>query len=664
MGKGLKQKAARRPTRLSLKPGLLLLFLLICTLAAAGRDLRREGIEALNAGRKLAALTLFERYRDDNPASAEAHFLIGRALMELERPESALASWRRTLELDSLYLPARQHMVLAYERLGRFDQATACLDGLLRRHGTSRGDSLSRALESRRKLNLQRLQIQNSSAGNPEALRFGDHINSEWDEYMPFIQVDERLLGFSSNRPGGLDRKGRAQLYKEDFWFSERVGGFSADGWTPARPAGEPLNTEDSEGAGSLSADGRLLVFSACGREDSFGDCDLYLSRLVDGNWQPATHLGRAVNGPWWDSHPAISADGGLLIFSSNRPGGVGGCDLWLSRRGESGEFLPAENLGDVVNSVGDEQGPFLHADGQSLYFSSAGHAGLGGMDLFLSRMEEGSWSVPVNLGSPINTPQADLRMVIPGRGERAIFASRREGRPSLDLYFTEMPACCPPQVTYLLSGFVNSAATGQPLAATLRLEALRGRSPSWELALCHEDGYFALPLPAGEFLLFVTHPDHVFASWILRSGEDVPDSEPVWKRWSVGAAADTMRIWLSPLVAGAHVTIDNLEFDLDSDHIRPDGLPVLRQVLNMLEGSPGMCIELRGHTDDQGTEAYNQDLSLRRAAAVRTWLIAQGTDSIRIEASGFGMDQPVAPGKDRNSRARNRRTEFLVSRF
>lgn len=477
---------------------------------------------------------------------------------------------------------------------------------------------------------------------------------------MPCLSVDGGRLWFTSNRAGGRDPSGRAGVHREDLWSCERLPGGD---WSPALPLPGALNTRLSEGSASFSADGGLLVFSACDRPGGPGGCDLFLARPAPGGWSAGEAL-TAVNSPAWDSQPALSALGDALIFASDRPGGLGGSDLWLSRRDDQGNFSPPENLADL-NTSGNEAGPFLHLDGRSLYFSSDGREGLGGLDLFLSRMgDDGHWGMPVNLGPPLSTQFPDLGLSVAGDGRQAIFASRREGRPDLDLYETRLPDCCPAQPSWLLSGRTIETGSGRPLPARLRLEpfgALASALPA--VAQADSLGRFAFVLARGEFQVFAEAPGHLFACALLRAGApSVEGAEPDGLLPVGGPTdADTLLLCLDPFSPGAHLSLAPLRFAFNQSGIQPESLPLLGQVRDLLAARPEARIELRGHTDDVGGDRHNQELSLKRAEAVKRWLVEAGIDAGRIATVGVGDREPLDRSGGEAARAANRRTEMWL---
>lgn len=595
--------------------------------ADSGDEARRAGLEALHAGRPATALAHFRRH-EEACRCAEGAFLVGRALLELAEPDSARAAFRRALEREAGHQAARLHLAHVLERLGQGEAAA--------------GERRRLEEEGRRRVAPRRMT---------------DRVNSAADDYLPHLGVDGRRLVFTSNRPGGMDGQGRGGVHREDLWTSE----LGADGrWQVARLL-EGINTADPEGAASLSADGRLLVFSACDRPGGSGDCDLLAVGHDGRGWGAPTPLAE-LNSPDWDSHPALAADGSWLIFASSRPGGVGGRDLWISRRDSLGRFGPAFNPGPPLNSPGDEAGPFLHADGRSLYFSSDGHPGLGGLDLFLSRRDDqGRWGLPVNLGPPLSTEHPDLGLSLAGDGRRAVLASRREGRPDLDLYETTMPACCPAEPRWLVAGRVREEGSGRPLAARVRVEAVAAQGAGPIELLADADGRFMLILPPGEHLLFADHPGHLFACRLLPVGwrdDRRGGAEPTL------AGPDSLLLDLPLLRPGAGVVLEALRFEFDCAEIRPEGWPVLARLRDLLRDQPTLGLDLHGHTDEVGSAAYNLDLSWRRAEAVKTWLVAAGIAAERVATLGLGESQPREMGRDEAARAANRRTELWLRQY
>jgi len=260
----------------------------------------------------------------------------------------------------------------------------------------------------------------------PENL--GSGVNSPDDEYLPTLTADGQTLIFTRyNRPA----------MAEDFFSSRR----QPEGWGRAVRMAEPLNSNENEGAGCISQDGRILYFTACGRPDGAGRCDLYLSYRKEGGWSRPQNLGPAVNTGGWESQPCLSIDGQTLYFVSDRKDGLGGMDIWRSTLVE-GRWSQPVNMGPGINTAGDEKSPFVSFDDQTLYFSSNGRVGMGGMDLFMCRRTgDSTWSEPQNLGYPINTRGDESSLIVSPDGSTAIFSSDKfGGQGGLDLYSFALP--------------------------------------------------------------------------------------------------------------------------------------------------------------------------------------------------------------------------------
>jgi Tol biopolymer transport system component len=245
----------------------------------------------------------------------------------------------------------------------------------------------------------------------------GGNINTKDDEYWPSITADGLTLMFT-RQPRLAENKEVFETVQEDFYISY----YQNNLWQKAVNAGAPLNTNQNEGAQTLSSNGKYMFFTACNRPGGMGSCDIYFSAFNEGKWTEPFNIGPPENTKYWESQPSVSADGKLLIFSSNRPGGVGGKDLWLSKLNEQNLWSIPVNLGTTINTVGDEMSPFIHFDGKTLYFSSDGRVGMGGFDLFMTTMKDDStWTEPINLGYPINTYNDEMGLIIESNGKKSL---------------------------------------------------------------------------------------------------------------------------------------------------------------------------------------------------------------------------------------------------
>ncbi|NJO91600.1 MAG: hypothetical protein HC831_23535 [Chloroflexia bacterium] len=249
-----------------------------------------------------------------------------------------------------------------------------------------------------------------------EPINLGPTINSPISEYWPSLTADDSTLIFTSS-----DRKSMSQ---EDLYYSIRKN----RKWQKAVKIATPVNTTGSEGAQTISADGKTMVFTACLRSDSYGSCDLYISKKKGDKWSVPVNIGQPINSSYKESQPTLSSDGKSLYFVSNKPGGKGKFDIWQSNFINEKWTIPL-NLGDSINTEDDELAPFIHYDGQTLYFSSEGHLGMGGSDMFISRkLKNGEWSYAKNLGYPINTHFNEESLIVNAAGNLGFFSSNMAG--------------------------------------------------------------------------------------------------------------------------------------------------------------------------------------------------------------------------------------------
>ncbi|MCL2435300.1 MAG: OmpA family protein [Lentimicrobiaceae bacterium] len=417
-------------------------------------------------------------------------------------------------------------------------------------------------------------------------INLGKNINSQWDEYHPNLTGNSKEMLFTVRRPRDEHTVCTHCQTEEDIFSSLQYNG----AWQPRTRLGAPINTGYNEGAQSISPDGRYLFFTICNAEFGYGSCDIYWSKREGDAWSEPQNCGPKVNTKYWESQPSIAADGKTIYFTSNRPGGFGGMDIWKTEMISEGVFSEPVNLGDVINTPFEEISPFIHFDQRTLYFSSDGHLGMGGRDLFYSKLQsDGQWDTPVNLGYPINTFRDESGIFINAQGNLAYFASNRPGGlGGLDIYYFELD------------------------------ESLRPE-PVW----------FAV--------------------------------EEVENKKDTTVIASTVTSVLDAIKIGETFILPNIFFEFGQSALLPDSYSELQRLLDFLIRNETVIIEISGHTDDQGSESYNQKLSMERAQAVYRYLIDNGIDSSRLSYKGYGKWRPVAPNDTEENRARNRRTEILI---
>ncbi len=468
-----------------------------------------------------------------------------------------------------------------------------------------------------------------------EPKNLGDKINSPDAEYFPSLTIDGKTLVYT-RRVGGRN---------EDFFVSEKDSLL----WLAAKDMGEPVNSEFNEGAQNISQDGEMLVFTGCDFPGGRGSCDIYFSVKTANGWLAPRSIGTAINTELWESQPCLSPDKQTLYFT--RETSDAGADIFVSRRGPDGRWSMAERLGPNINTPGREMTPFLHADGQTLFFASTGHQGFGGLDLFYSRMQpDGNWGPAVSLGYPINTIDEDGSLTVAADGKTAYFASdRTDSKGSLDIYSFELYESARPQPTLYVRGYVYDAKTNQRLVAALELTDLTTKLTVANIR-SGENGEYLVPLPTGkDYALSVSRKGYLFFSENF-SLKAVKEGQPYEKN-----------VPLQPLEANAVVVLRNIFFASKEYTLQPASTTELDKLVALLKSNPTMQAELSGHTDNVGSDADNQVLSENRAKAVVAYLVQQGIDAKRLKAKGYGETKPVDSNDTDEGRAQNRRTELKV---
>ncbi|MBI9035431.1 MAG: PD40 domain-containing protein [Bacteroidales bacterium] len=479
---------------------------------------------------------------------------------------------------------------------------------------------------------------------NFNPVNLGDSINSAYDDYIEILSIDESEMYLTRKQPLF---PGKDKLIEEDLYQSIRKDSL----WAAVKRFELPIDMRGNEGAVSISPDGIYLFFSACNRPDGIGSCDIYISVKNGEKWTKAVNLGPVINSRAWDSQPCFSSDGKTLFYASRRAGGKGKSDIWYSMLNDQGKFCEPINLGDSVNTSGDEFTPFIHPDGQSLYFSSDGHLGMGKTDLFYCRRkEDGSWTKPKNMGYPINTVESEIKLVVTPKGDKAYISTNREdGKGKYDIFCFELDSSMRPQPVSYVKGKVYDVETGNPLAATFELTDLISQEMVVTSFADQTNGEFLLCLPAGkDFGLNVTFPGYLFHSENFSSAKNT--LEPIY-----------MDIPLKPIKSGNFIILNNIFFDHNAAILKEESFAELNSVVKLMLKNPKLRLEIGGHTDNSGSEEYNQKLSEQRAISVKVFLIEKGIDSIRVNTKGYGELQPVAPNTTNAGLALNRRTELKV---
>lgn len=483
---------------------------------------------------------------------------------------------------------------------------------------------------------IDKLRFTKNAVDNPVPYRpinAGSAVNTPFFELYPYVSPDGSKMYFTRMEK------------QEDIFVAERQDSL----WGNVRSM--EFNSRENEGAHTVSADGRFVFFTACNREGVMGSCDIFYSAKTNEGWSKPAGIGLPINSTDWESQPCFAANGMAMLFSSNRPNGYGGKDLYITYLNKQFQWMEPINLGPEINTKGDEETPFLHADGRTLYFASNGHPSVGGKDLYVSRLgTNGKWSKPVNLGYPINTEGDEAGLFVALDGKSAFLSSERPGGfGKLDIYSFELnePVSAIPS-TYV-KAIIKHQGTQQPLSAAFRVAQL------------DNDDMFAEGMTAanGEFLICIP-ADKTYALTIEKQGF-IFHSEQFQPKGGTQLEPYLLEVYLKPVVTGGSVILKNVLFAYNSHALMPVSYPELDKVATLLLANPKLRAEISGHTDNVGGEAFNLELSRKRAESVAVYLAVKGIDRSRITAIGFGASKPIADNSTEEGRAQNRRTEFRV---
>lgn len=634
----------------SIQPKVLMFFFLIFCLqrsdALAQSNEKKatkrynEATQFYSEGLRMEALTKLDEAIRIDAEFFDAFMLKGQIFAELKEWQNGVGALNRAFEIAPMERARWQELLISMcHRGGMHKEAYHALEVGEELSGWQMQSDL---LES--SVRFANAAIDAPSEFHPTAL-LGD-VNSKLSEYYPALYSSGDRMVFTRELVNGNQPFGQ-----EDFFEARKEG----EEWWTVRSIGE-INTLRNEGAPSIRGDGRLLVFTACagvdgsyGSRTGAGSCDLFQSdyNVRSSSYNDAINLDE-LNSSKWESQPALSADGQFLFFvRAFRSSDTGEVvqDIYMSQRGDEGDWLPAVALPGVINSKGREENPFLHSDGVSLYFASDGLPGMGGMDLFVSRkQDDGTWSEPENLGYPINTHGDENSLQVFADGSHAIFATDRNEPGNLDLWEFDLPVEVSAEPVALWTGEVRDK-SGEAIEAKVQVLDLSGRLLSTQNS-DPIDGQFTLSFTTGEDVAIqIEHPDFAFFSTTLS-----PDSE----------LDPFMSIDLQKLEVGITMTLRDVRFEKSSAELDGSFQPELEQLAKTMLQSE-IRIEILGHTDSDGTAEINLALSELRAEAVAQFLESRGVERGRMELRGLGETAPIASNETDEGKAENRRTEIVI---
>jgi outer membrane protein OmpA-like peptidoglycan-associated protein len=606
-----------------------------------------KGVEMFNLLFFNQAEDEFKRAIGHDSKFIEAYIVLSEVLQTQEKHTEAIGYLEKAISLNPDFYPLI-HFYLgeSYMKIGHYKEAKKVLETFLI-YNTSYHASNANAKKYIKNCDFAIIAKESPVPFEPKNL--GENINTINAEYSPVLTADGQTLIFTRKQPRTNPEHLIYGKEYEDFYIS-----FLEDGkWTEAVNLGEPINTLRNEGAQSITADGRHLYFTACGRPDGFGSCDIYYSFRIGNQWSQPQNLGPIINSNKWDSQPSISPDGQTLFFTSGRNGNRGHMDIWFSEKNDEGHWTTPENMGDIINTSGREMSPFIHPDNQTLYFASDGHPGMGGLDLFFTKKDEnGEWGNPINLGYPINTHADEMSLFVSSSGKEAYFASDLLGGfGDMDIYFFELYEEVRPQPITYMKGIVYDSETKQRLEADIELIELSTNETIVKSKSDSQFGEFLVVIPLEKNIgLNVSKDGYLFFSENFQY-TDVRESVDPFIR----------DINLKKIKRGEIVVLKNIFFETAKFDLLPESVSELQRLLELLKKNPTLKIEISGHTDSIGSYAYNLELSKNRARSVYNYLIENEIDKSRLSYNGYADTQAIDTNETEEGRANNRRTEFKV---
>jgi outer membrane protein OmpA-like peptidoglycan-associated protein/tetratricopeptide (TPR) repeat protein len=611
-----------------------------------------SGIEAMRSGNLEKAKSILESAIETDDKIVEARIVMGDILSKQQDNLGAIVYYKEAIEL------APDFYSLAYFKIAKlsfleqnFEQANDYIKLFLGRKSV---DPKYRGFSEKILRDSEFAKVAVNKPVDYLLATVPGGINSKYDEYFPTLTADDSTMLYTRMLPV----KPGSKAFQEDFFYSNR----GAEEWGNSLQLTPDINTPLNEGAPSLSADGRSLIFTVCGyaggsdygdNREGYGSCDLFFAVKQGNTWSKAFNLGQGINTNGWESQPSLASDGKTLYFVRGQHGKSATINIYTSTLDSRGNWSKAAPIKGKVNTKFRESSVFIHPDNQTLYFTSDGHPGMGGDDIFYSRkLPDGTWGEPTNLGYPINTIGNENSLLVSASGDLAYYASNKEGgKGGLDIYSFQLPSEAKPRALSYAKGVVKDAETLKPLFTLLKLIDVDSKQVVVQAASDGKSGEFLVTLPAGkEYALNIKKDGYLFYSENFK----LTGSESVLEPYAIEAL-------LKPIKVGSTVTLKNVFFATASFELESKSEVELDKLVDFLTENANLVIEISGHTDDVGDDESNRLLSDNRAKAVKEYLIAKGISAARLEHKGYGETMPVEGNDTVEGRALNRRTEFKI---
>jgi len=613
-----------------------------------------EGRRAFEMKNDELAEKEFKKALGEDPKFIEAALGLGNLYQVTSRHADAASYFKKAIEINPRFFPNSFYFLsLSQLAEGKYEEAKNNLEGFLK------FERINPAIKEKAEKFLVNAKFGANAVKNVRPytpVNVGAGINTSMNEYFPAVTADGNRFLFTR----GVTDQTRPGYENEDFYMSERQNNI----WQTAKPLSE-VNSIGNEGAPTLSADGNIMLFASCSNEfgdygaegrKGYGSCDIFYAQKVNGRWTVPRNAGPAINTNNWETQPSFSSDGKTLYFIRGLEGrgGIKDQDIYSSSIDEDGKFTMAAKISTNVNTPEKEESVFIHPDNQTLYFSSEGHPGMGGLDIFMSkRQPDGEWGQAINLGYPINTFDDENSLLVYPNGKLAFIASnRKDGFGGLDIYQFELPEDIRPEKITYVKGKVYNAKTKEPLEASFEMV-----SPETQKVVTR-----SYSQRNGEFLVTLTESNNYLVN-VGKEGYLFYSDNFFFKNKTTDFNKPyLLDIPLQPIDTGNVVELKNIFFDVNKWDLKPESKAELEKLVSFLTKNASLKIELGGHTDNSGDKKANVTLSANRAKSVFDYLVNNGKISAtRLTFKGYGDSKPKVANDTPENKAINRRTEFKV---
>jgi outer membrane protein OmpA-like peptidoglycan-associated protein len=652
--------------------GLYLVFLSIgCLHAQNIQEQVTQGDAFYKKKEYKKALDYYLGALEGNPDDASINLKIGLSYLYSETKSKAARYISKAYRLNpTINDEIDYHLGVAFQNTNEFNKAIEHFQLFKKKKGNLAALADKKISECKIADSLSQYEL------NVIIENMGPGVNTPLHDYSPIISADGNTLIFTSNRSED-ERAIKAHTNYEDIYITRKNG----QAWDEPKHISSNINQKYNDAAASLSPDGKTLFLYW---EEGAGD--IYISQFDGNDWSSPKPLNKNINtSMFWETSASVSADGKKLYFASNRPGGFGELDLYVSELDSRGEWGKAVNMGPVINTPENEDAPFIHADGKTLYFSSDGHPNLGNSDIFVSVSIAGNWQKPENLGWPINTWEYDGFFTVSADKKKGYYSTMKEGgQGDTDIYsitflepkykpkpkpvvVAEKPKEVKPVstdfidptiqasrdkgVVTILKGKVIDETTASPLAATITLVDNETKKVLTRISTNPTTGDFELIIPhGGNYGVATEKQGYLFNSINFNLPKFAEFQE-----------IDTHIIMVRAEV-GSKVILKNIFFDVGKSDLKNESIAEIEKIQELLVANPDLKVQINGHTDNTGNAASNKALSLKRATAVVDFLVGKGTNSSRLSAKGYGSERPIVSNDDETGgRELNRRTEIEI---